>query len=379
MTASLACFAVAAPGLEPITAAELRQLGLAPSGIEPGGVSFTGSLTDVARANLWLRTASRVLIRLGNFHARALGELERKAALLPWGEWLDPGSLLHVRATCRKSRLYHQRAVAERILAASRLGGETGTGEDEADVPGPAQRVIVRVLRDECTISLDTSGDLLHRRGYRLATAKAPLRETLAAGLVLASGWRSGTPLLDPFCGSGTIPIEAALLARRLPPGILRDFAFRRWPRWDERTWPGLLEEALAGALPRAPAPILGSDRDAGAIAAASENALRAGVAGDIEWRCAALSAINPPPGAGAVVSNPPYGVRVGARRPLKDLYGTVGRLARERLAGWELTLLLPKEPLERALGLRGEELFRSSNGGLPVRAVRFRAEAPAS
>jgi putative N6-adenine-specific DNA methylase len=375
--ASLACYAVTAPGLESITAAELTGLGITPSGIEPGGVSFTGSLMDLARANLWLRTASRVLLQLGTFHARALGELERKAALLPWTEWLAPGGALHVRASCRKSRLYHQKAVAERILAASGFRGEPGTGDDDSDAPALSQRIIVRLLRDECTVSLDTSGELLHRRGYRLATAKAPLRETLAAGLLLASGWRNDTPLLDPFCGAGTIPIEAALLARRLPPGLTRDFAFRRWPRWDDRTWPALLDAARAAALPRAPAPLLGSDRDAGAIAAARENAARAGVAADIEWRCLAVSAIEPPRGNGAVVSNPPYGVRIGERRPLKDLYGALGRVARERLAGWDLTLLLPREPLERALALRGEERFRSSNGGLPVRAVRFRVDSP--
>jgi putative N6-adenine-specific DNA methylase len=368
----LACYAVTAPGLEPWTAAELLHLDITPSATEPGGVSFEGSLQDVARANLWLRSASRVLVRLGAFHARALGELERKAADLPWAEWLPRGTALLVRASSRKSRLYHQKAVAERILAASGTNGQAGDGDDE-EAPETTQRVITRLFRDECTVSLDSSGPLLHRRGYRLATAKAPLRETLAAGLVLASGWQGDTPLLDPFAGSGTILIEAALLARRLPPGLRRDFSFRHWLPWNEPAWQALVEDARACALPRVPFPLIGSDRDAGAIAAATGNAERAGVAGDIEWRCAAVSTLAPPTTIGAMVSNPPYGARLGANRPLKELYGALGRVARERLGGWTLTLLLPGEPLERALALRGVELFRSSNGGIPVRAVKFR------
>jgi putative N6-adenine-specific DNA methylase len=380
VSGALACYAVTAPGLERWTAAELLHLGITPSGTEPGGTSFEGSLQDVARANLWLRSASRVLVRLGAFHARALGELERKAGDLPWAEWLPRGTAIRVHVSCRKSRLYHQKAVAERILAASGATGQAGDGDDDAKEPETTQRVIARLFRDECMISLDSSGPLLHRRGYRLATAKAPLRETLAAGLVLASGWQGDLPLLDPFAGSGTILIEAALLARRLPPGLSRGFSFQHWLPWNEPAWQTLIEDARATALPRAPFPLIGSDRDAGAIAAAKGNAERAGVAGDIEWRCAAVSALAPPATVGAMVSNPPYGVRLGASRLLKKLYGALGRVARERLGGWSMTLLLPREPLERGLALSGVELFRSSNGGIPVRAVKFRvpgAEKP--
>jgi putative N6-adenine-specific DNA methylase len=376
VTTRLALYAVTAPGLESLTAAELRQLGIEAMGVEPGGVAFRGTLADVARANLWLRTPSRILLRLGTFHVRALGELERKAGQLPWREWLAADRPLTVRATCRKSRLFHQGAVAERVIAASgRRPAEATLAPDEKE-GATAQLVVVRLLRDEATISLDSSGALLHRRGYRVETAKAPLRETLAAALLLASGWNPGEPLVDPFCGSGTIPIEAALLARRLPPGLHRSFAFRQWAGWDEADWRALIDAARDQSLSRAPSAIVAADRDAGAIEAARANAARAGVEQDIEFRCAALSFFDPPAGTGHLVSNPPYGVRVGEPRALRDLYARLGQVARERLAGWRLTLLLSTVPLERAIGLAFTESLRTNNGGLTVRAVHAHVQA---
>lgn len=385
----LTCFAVAAPGLEAIVAAELSDLHLTPV-TEPGGVTFRGTLTDVARANLYLRTASRVLVRAARFHARALGELERRAGQVPWDRFIPPGADVRLRATSRKSRLYHQGAVAERVgeAIAARLGGAWHTGAETGDASerGPGEHesapasdamaeanhplVVVRLLRDECEISVDTSGALLHRRGWRLATGKAPLRETLAAALLTASGWDPATPLLDPFCGSGTIPIEAALRARRIAPGLGRRFGILDWPGFDLSAWDALVAEARERVLPAAPAPIVGADRDAGAIEAARANAERAGVNADVELRHAALSALSPPGAAGALVSNPPYGDRVGDRRALRDLYARLGQIARERLDGWTLTLLLPAAPLERDTGLHFEERLRSNNGGLVVRAV---------
>lgn len=375
---ALRLYAVTAPGLEPLTRAELTDLGLPPTDSEPGGVSFEGSLDDLARANLWLRTASRVLARVSSFHVRALGELERKSATVPWSEWLAPGIPVHLRVSCRKSRLYHHKAVAERIgRAIVAAGGEIagGTAPDEADeIDGTgsreAQLVVIRIFRDECTISFDSSGELLHRRGYRLASGKAPLRETLAAALLLAAGWDPATPLVDPFAGSGTIPIEGALLARRIPPGRRRSFAFQRWPGWRPERWQALLEAADRTALPQAPAPILGADRDAGAIEAAGANAARAGVANDVAWRRSALSSLSCPPGRGCLVTNPPYGVRVGEQGQLRDLYARVGQVARRDLRGWRISMLVPAAHLERETGLSWHELFRTRNGGLVVRAI---------
>ena len=364
--------AITAPGLEPITRGELHRLGLTTGEEEPGLISFSGSLDDLARANLHLRTASRVIMRLGQFHARALGELERKASELPWDEWIVPGALITVKATCRKSRLYHQKAVAERIAAATGrpVAGNITVGEEGEDEGHAAQLVLVRLMRDECTVSLDSSGALLHRRGYRLEGGKAPLRETLAAALLIASGWDPDTPLVDPFCGSGTIPIEAALMARRIPPGLGREFAFSRWAAWKQDRWTELCGEARKMIRERPPATIRGSDRDAGAIRAAAANADRAGVSADIELRREAVSSVEAPEGTGALVSNPPYGHRIGELRALRDLFARLGQVVRARFGGWRVTLLVPAAPIERATGLQFEELLTTRNGGQAVRAV---------
>jgi putative N6-adenine-specific DNA methylase len=219
-------------------------------------------------------------------------------------------------------------------------------------------------------VSIDTSGALLHRRGYRQAVARAPLRETMAAALLLASGWDGTAPLLDPMCGSGTIPIEGALLARRIAPGARREFAFARWPGFDRARWDALLAAARARELPTSPTPIVGSDRDEGAVAAARANAERAGVAGDVALERRAISAIEPPPGPGWLVGNPPYGKRVGEGDDVRDFYAQLGKVARARLAGWTVALLSPDRALDRQLGLRLEERARTSNGGIPVRVV---------
>ena len=382
----LAAFAIAAPGLEPLVAAELAGLGVA-ARVEAGGVAWHGDLESIARANLWLRTASRIVVRIGEFRARTFWELERHALKLPWRRFVRAGSPVRVRVTSRKSRLYHSDAVAERLLGivAAVVGagpaiasGRPGRGagppaaedaEDDDDKEA-GQLVIVRVVRDVCTVSVDTSGPLLHRRGYRQAVAKAPLRETIAAAMLVGAGWPGNVPLLDPMCGSGTIPIEAALIARRIAPGLQRGFAFQRWPEFDVAGWDRLLDHARGQALGAAPAPIRGSDRDAGAIEAARANAERAGVGGDVELDVRSVSALDPPGSAGWVVTNPPYGVRVGDLHVVRDLYAALGRVVRSRCAGWTLALLSPGASLHQATGLALEERFATTNGGIPVRLV---------
>ncbi|OYV71709.1 MAG: hypothetical protein B7Z72_06340, partial [Gemmatimonadetes bacterium 21-71-4] len=319
-TSAFDCFAITAPGLAPLAAAELAALGEAPVA-EEGGVSWTGDAESLCRANLWLRTASRVVVRAARFRARTFYELERHARRIRWERFLAPGNGVRFRVTCRKSRLYHSDAVAQRLAAAieHRLKAASAYSTREADDDAEGadterdQLFVVRIAHDECTVSADSSGALLHRRGYRQAVGKAPLRETLAAALLAAAGWRGETPLVDPFCGSGTIAIEAALLARRIPPGIDRQFACLEWPGFPRGGFARLLDAARPQILPRSPVPIRGSDRDAGVIDAARANAERAGVAGDVEFAVRAVSSIEPPEGAaGLVATNPPYGVRVG-------------------------------------------------------------------
>ena len=234
------CFAITSPGVEAITASELVALGVTPLKTEPGGVEFEATLGQLYRANLELRTASRIIVRLAEFPARAFYELERKARRVPWEEIVAAGVPVRFRVTTKKSRLYHADAIAQRLQAV--MGGErpvpAGTSveaeEDVSDRPGSeSQLFVVRVIRDIVTISADSSGELLHRRGYRLAGGKAPLRETLAAAMLLGAGYDGRIPLADPFCGSGTSPIEAALLARRIAPGLHRTFAYEKWRNFE--------------------------------------------------------------------------------------------------------------------------------------------------
>lgn len=373
-SSTLDLFAICAPGLEQIVARELASLDLAPEAATPGGVSFRGGDDSVWRANLWLRAASRVVARVGSFRARALGELERRARALPWERFLAPGSSVKIRVTAHKSRLYHTAAIADRIASAiaGRIAGASTPASaptsDADETPDDSHSlVIVRVAHDTCLVSADSSGALLHRRGYRLRTAKAPMRETLVAVMLLAGQWDARSPLLDPFCGSGTIPIEAALIARRLPPGARRRFAFEAWPGFSPVRWRRLADTALDAALPASPASIFGSDRDAGAIAASRDNAERAGVTGDIAFAQQPIASVTVPDAPGWIVTNPPYGVRVSDRAGAHDAYRQLGRLVRAHGGGWHTVVMLADRSLGGAIGPELRRLFRTSNGGIPV------------
>jgi len=369
----LEAFAITAPGLSRIAARELAQVGLVVDDVEPAGVTFKGGLHEVYAANLRLRTVSRVIVRLGRFQARTFAELERHSSRLPWSKFIAPGRKFEVRVTSRKSRLYHSDAVAERIARA--IGEGTGgvAAEDAAseEHEGEAgQLVIVRLDRDECTVNMDSSGALLHMRGYRRAIAKAPMRETIAAAMLLACEWRADEPLFDPFCGSGTIPIEGAMIARRIPPGLDRVFAFQQWPWVEAGLWSRMRREAEAEILDSAAAPIVGSDRDEGAVRAATENATRARVEHDVEFVASAVSEAGLDAAPGWVITNPPYGVRVGTSRELRNLYARFGMVMRERFVGWKLAFLSADHALEAQLHMELETLFRTTNGGIPVRCV---------
>jgi putative N6-adenine-specific DNA methylase len=374
---SYTLFAVSAPGLEPFTQQEIDRLSAAGIQALAGGVSFQGTLRDIYRANLHLLTASRILVRLEPFYAAAFSELRKKAGRLPWEQFLAPGQPVAVKATCHKSKLYHSGAVAERVLGAieDRLGKSAPQreGSDEAE-DNPAQLIVVRLERDQCQISVDSSGELLHRRGYRLATAKAPLRETLAAGMLMASGWTVEAPLIDPFCGSGTIAIEAARMLKKIAPGRARNFAFMGWPDFDAALWQSLLEETDAHAAhsaPRAGRLILASDRDAGAIEAARDNAQRAGVSECIEFSHRAVSAIEPPNQPGWIVTNPPYGLRISQRSDLRDLYAQFGNVLRAKCPGWHVAMLAGGSELWRHVRLSFDAGIALTNGGVKVRLVR--------
>lgn len=364
---------VTAPGLEKITQGELASLGVQPcAAVEPGAIPVRVPLQTLYTLNLNLRSASRITVLAASFRARSFAELERRAKAVAWEDWLGDAGRVRLRVTCRKSRLYHSDAVAERVAGAivARKQAHINFGEDDDDDTAEGQLILVRLLRDECSIRVDTSGAHLHRRGYRQAVGKAPLRETLAAAMLLGAQWDPSAPLIDPFCGSGTIPIEAALLARNVAPGMQRTFAFMEWPNFERRAWRGVLDRARSQQRATTPAPILAADRDAGAIEAVRANAARAGVLDHLDIRCQALSDLDPPSSPGWLVTNPPYGVRVGERDRLRDLYATLGRVARDRLSGWHIALLSAHPALDAQLAFPLAECFRTTNGGLNVRLV---------
>lgn len=369
-------FAVCTPGLEEVLAGELAALGL-PGKTQPGGVEFEAPFSAIYRANLRLRTASRILLRVGEFFAAEFSELRKKAGRVPWERQLRAEQPVALRVTCHKSKLYHSTAVAERLAGAleDRLKRAVQVVKfDEESVPMP-QLIVARLDHDQVTLSVDTSGVILHRRGYRLATAKAPLRETLAAGMLLANGYDGSGPLLDPFCGSGTIPIEAAMVAARAAPGKSRRFAFMDWPGYDAHLWKMLVEEA-AGQERAPAAAIQGSDRDEGALRISRENAERAGVLAWIEFSQRAVSAIAPPGDVGWVVTNPPYGVRVSEGKDLRNLYAQLGNVLRARCPGWRFAFLCNDRVLAGQVGTRLETTMRFVNGGIPVACYAGRVEA---
>jgi len=377
-TASSRLYAIVAPGLEQMLMRELEEIGVKPGATTSGGVSFDGSLNQLRLVNLWSRVANRVLVRVDEFHANSFHELERRAKRVGWKRFMTAGQPVRFRVTCRKSRLYHSDAVAERLAAAvnGQFGGSVAVTiagvetDDDVDAVSSAQLFVIRVMNDVCTISADSSGELLHRRGYRQAVAKAPLRETLAAGMLIGSGWNRESPLGDPMCGSGTIPIEAALMARRMAPGVGRQFAFERWPSHDAEAWRKTIDRARDSALPAAGIPIFGSDRDKGAIAASVSNAERAGVGTDIEFSVSAISDAPIPGEPGWMVTNPPYGLRLGESGSLKNLYSQLGKVARSRAPGYRVAMLSADKALEGQLKLDMTEVFKTKNGGIPVRLV---------
>lgn len=359
-------FLAAVPGLEQALRDETAEAGFAAPVAVPGGVTFRGNWSDVWRANLCLRGAGRVLARVGAFRVMHLAQLDKRARRFDWGAVLPAGVPVRVEVTCRKSRIYHDRAAAQRI--------ETALSETHGIPISPeaGQRVMVRIEDDLCTISLDTSGEPLHRRGHKAAVGKAPMRETLASLFLRQCGFDGVEPVLDPMCGSGTFPIEAAEIAAGLMPGRSRRFAFEDLASFEADAYAALRAAVLAPA--RRPANLyFGSDRDDGAIRSATANAERAGVAGFTRFSRAAIGDLTRPEGPpGLVMVNPPYGARIGNKKLLYALYGTLGTRLRDQFGGWRVGLVTSEPGLARATDLPflpQEALV--AHGGLKIRLYR--------
>lgn len=369
-------FAVSAPGVAPLVASEFRALDIPVSDESPAGVAFRASADMLLHANLWTRLASRIIVRLAEFDARDFATLEKHGARVPWSHVIAPGVPVRFRVTCRKSRLYHSDAVAERLARAvlsavpSASILDRARGDDDSDDDSAAEQLIlVRLEHDHCVISADSSGALLHRRGWRQAIAKAPLRETLAAAMLTAAKWTPETPLADPFCGSGTIGIEAALRARNMAPGLHRSFVMEQWPGVDAAMVIMQRAAARAQASASTGVPIVMSDRDAGACEAAVANAERAGVLDDVEIVQCSLSDVDLSSISerGLVLTNPPYGLRVSDGADLRGLYARLGDVVREGGWGWRLGMLVPDQRFALQTGLRFSSALKTKNGGIGV------------
>ncbi|WP_163328312.1 class I SAM-dependent RNA methyltransferase [Desulfurobacterium thermolithotrophum] len=357
---SIKLFAVSQPGIEEITAKELEGLGIKGT-VVPGGVEFEGDLEVLYRANLWLRTASRILVRLCTFRAKHFAELIRKAQKCPWNDFITPDLPLKIRATSRKSKLYHSKAIEERVWKA--IIEAVGFEPQKVRLEDEGTSVIVRFENDICTISINSSGAMLHKRGYRVKETQAPLRETLAAAMVLVSGWKGKTPLIDPFCGSGTIPIEAAMIAANVPPGINRGFAFMKWKNFDEDLWKSIKKEAIS-KIKEVKVPIIGYDIDPDAIEAARKNAEVTRVSKFIRFENLSFPEVSFD--AVTIVTNPPYGVRLPIKN-VREIYRRFGDWIERHFKDYRVLFLSPNKKLAELTGLNSKLITFFSNGGITV------------
>jgi putative N6-adenine-specific DNA methylase len=340
---------------------------------ESGGFEFDGLLSDIYQVNLQSRVASRVVIRLGSFFAAAFSELEKKTSRLEWELYVQPGQSVDIRVTCHKSKLYHSDAVAERILNAINLHfSSLGKSSPLINPSSTGQLILVRIVRDFCTISIDSSGDALYKRGYKQAIAKAPLRENLAAAMILFSGWKASVPIIDPFCGSGTIPIEASLIANHIPPGINRNFRFFDWTCFDGSLWNEIRSRSIS-SIQKAEVVISGYDRDAGAIESAQANAARAGQKATTHFSQQAVSYLEPSSPTGMIITNPPYGIRIQDNKDLRNLYSRFGDILKNKFKGWTVVLLGSDDRLIGNLMLGpSKKSVPFQNGGIPVKMLLF-------
>src|SRR5262245_27519873 len=335
-------FATCARGLEPVLARELAALGA--GGVEPGrgGVRFHGDAALLYRANLWLRTAVRVLRPVLEAEVRSPDELYDAVRTVNWSEYMTADHTLAVDCNVRDSSITHSQYAARRVKDAicDQFRERTGC-RPSVDPDQPMIGLNLHIHRDHAVLSLDSSWASLHKRGYRPIQTIAPLNEPLAAGLLLQSGWDPATPLVDPLCGSGTFCIEAAWIALHRPPGLTRQwFGFQGWLDFDRPLWNAIRDEARAGVRKELPAAIVGSDNHQGAIELARANARSAGVGHLMRLEQRDVADARPPEGApGVVIVNPPYGERIGEEKELVHLYAKLGEVIGTHWSGWRLFL----------------------------------------
>jgi len=352
-------YAVVIPGLEAIAAAELA--GLSAHEIKPdhGGVHFSGTMETMFRVNLRSRTITRVLLRLKRFTAMTLSEIKAHSEQIEWAHYFSGDSSVSVHASCHKSKLMHTRKLEDEISSViEKLGFSNKEGDS-------SQQVFIRIENNRCLMSIDTSGERLDRRGYRLESGKAPVRETLASGVLQWMKWSPEEPLVVPMCGSGTLAIEAALAATKRASGLTHEFPFLRWPQLKQRAWKKVKDKSVSMAEEAFDdLSIYASDLHPAAISITGNNAQRAGVDALIHIEQRDVKALANPADArtGVIICNPPYGDRIDA--DIRGIYAALGKVFKERFDGWRMAVFSPELECEKALGLSVKKRLKIKHGG---------------
>ncbi|KPL59818.1 THUMP domain-containing class I SAM-dependent RNA methyltransferase [Rossellomorea vietnamensis] len=368
--------ATAAMGLESIVAKEVKDLGYECQ-VENGKVIFKGDETAIARANMWLRTADRIKILVGDFKAYSFDELFENTKKLPWEDFLPVDAEFPVQGKSVKSKLYSvpdcQAIVKKAIVERLRTAYKRTSWLDET---GPLFKIEVAIHKDVASITLDTSGQGLHKRGYRIGQGEAPLKETLAAALIQLTTWNPDRPFVDPFCGSGTIAIEAALIGQNIAPGFNREFLSEEWPLMPAGVWEKTRLEAEDLANYDQPLEILGTDIDHRMIEISKENALEAGLGDLVKFKQMQVRDFTSELEYGIIVGNPPYGERLGERKEVEKMYQEMGR-AFEKLDTWSVYMLTSHENFEQCYGKQATKKRKLFNGFIRTDYYQFFGPRP--
>ncbi|MBX3055392.1 MAG: class I SAM-dependent RNA methyltransferase [Anaerolineae bacterium] len=374
---TITLIATARLGLEMLVKQELLALGFADLQVGNGRVQFPATLADIPRTNLWLRTADRVLLKMGEFTAATFDDLFEQTKMLPWEEWITADGKFTVTATAVKSQLQSERTCQAIVKKAVVERLKTHTHTDWFAETGPSFPIHVSIHHDVALLTLDTSGVGLHKRGYRAEAGEAPLKETLAAALVMLSFWNKERLLLDPLCGSGTILIEAALLGRNIAPGLKRSFAAEQWPVIPAPIWQETRAAAGTAVDPTTPLHLIGYDNDPASITIAQQNAAKAGVGQDIQFAVKDVRDLWIDQQYGVLISNPPYGVRLADQQAMNQIYTAVNKIFRKK-TGWSVYILTadPQFPhyFKRAQPDRVRKLY---NGNIQVNYYQYYGEKP--
>ena len=365
-------------GLEAVLKREIYDLGYEITKVEDGRVTFEGDEEAICRANIFLRTAERVMIQVGRFKATTFEELFQGIKNLPWDEYIpEDGKFWVKKASSINSKLFSPsdiQSIAKKAMV-ERMKQKYHKEWFKED--GAAYPVRIFLLKDEVTVALDTSGDSLHKRGYRTMTSKAPLTETLAASLIMLTPWRKDRILVDPFCGSGTFPIEAAMIAANIAPGMNRDFTAEEWTNLiDRKLWYECVKEAEDMIDTTVKVDIQGYDIDGDVIKAARENAKRAGVEHMIHFQQRAVADLSHPKKYGFIITNPPYGERLEDKADLPELYTQIGQ-AYQRLDSWSMFLITSYTETEKYIGRKADKNRKIYNGMLKTYFYQFLGPKP--